>query len=171
MLQWITDNLDTILWGLGGLVAGMIVSTIVVAVVIAKLPADYFQHDKRPKADKGGARVRRIAAQVLGWAIVLTGLFMLVLPGPGFAVLLIGIFLVDFPGKYKLQKKLVGRPGVFKGLNKIRKKFGKQPFVAPASKNDEEGGEASSGKAAKSSGSAVPASAPVAAQAAGARRG
>jgi hypothetical protein len=156
MLQWITDNLDTILWSLGGLVGGMVVSTVVVAIVIAKLPADYFQHDKRPKAAKGGARARRIAAQVLGWAIVLTGLFMLVLPGPGLAVVLIGIFLVDFPGKYKFQKKLVGRPGVFKGLNKIRKKFGKKPFVQPDSADDEAGASASA---------SGPASAPVAAQA------
>jgi hypothetical protein len=159
MLQWITDNLDTILWSLGGLVAGMVVSTIVVAVVIAKLPADYFQHDKRPKADKGGARARRIAGQVLGWAIVLAGLFMMVLPGPGVAVVLIGIFLVDFPGKYKLQKKLVSRPGVFKGLNSVRKKFGKPPFVQPESKDDE----------GESEGKAGPASAPVAAQASGGR--
>lgn len=141
MQQWLLANLDTILWTTGGLVGGMLISTIIVAIIIAKLPVDYFQHDKRPRATQGKDRVKRVVGQVLGWAIVLTGLFMLVLPGPGVAVLLIGIFLVDFPGKYALQKKLVSRPGVISGLNKVRSRLGKPPFEAPKGGEDHQAGD------------------------------
>ncbi|HRD19060.1 MAG TPA: hypothetical protein PLB60_08410, partial [Candidatus Marinimicrobia bacterium] len=51
------------------------------------------------------------------------GFLLLFIPGQGILTILVGIILMNFPGKYRLERKLVQRPGVLQGINKIRKKF------------------------------------------------
>ena len=50
---------------------------------------------------------------------------MLVLPGQGLLTIVTGLILINYPGKYKLEKKLVAMPSVFKALNWIRDKANK----------------------------------------------
>jgi hypothetical protein len=50
-------------------------------------------------------------------------------PGQGILTILIGVMLLDFPGKRRLERWLVRRPAVFKGINRIRARFDKPPLV------------------------------------------
>jgi len=63
--------------------------------------------------------------------LVLLGVIMLVTPGQGLLTLLIGLLLLNFPGKYRLERWLVLRPGVLRGLNWLRRRHGEPPFEAP----------------------------------------
>jgi hypothetical protein len=65
---------------------------------------------------------------LLGLLLVVLGLIMLVTPGQGIVTLLIGLLLMNFPGKYHLERWLVLRPGVLKGLNWLRRRQGQLPF-------------------------------------------
>jgi hypothetical protein len=53
---------------------------------------------------------------------------MLFIPGQGLLTMLIGLMLIWFPGKYRLEKRIIHRPGVLKGINWLRKKRGNLPL-------------------------------------------
>jgi hypothetical protein len=46
--------------------------------------------------------------------------------------LLVGLLVMNFPGKYQLERWLVLRPGVLRGLNWLRRRRDHAPFDTPA---------------------------------------
>jgi hypothetical protein len=73
-----------------------------------------------------------ILKNIVGWAFILAGIAMLVLPGQGILTILIGVSLANFPGKYALERRLVRKPAVARTLNRIREKAGKPRLEIPA---------------------------------------
>ena len=53
---------------------------------------------------------------------------MLVLPGQGLFTIFIGLILSNYPGKYKLERKLISIPSIFKMVNWLRDKSKKPPL-------------------------------------------
>ena len=111
------------LWGAVGVLAGFILICIVVAV----LPRDFFT---RPRRSKGW---KKILKNALGWLTIAAGvaLSLPMVPGPGFVLLLAGLALVDFPGRRKLLRKVISRPGVHRKLNAFRRKLHRPYFLLP----------------------------------------
>jgi hypothetical protein len=56
---------------------------------------------------------------------------MLVLPGQGLLAILVGVMLANFPGKYALERRIISRPAVARGVNRIREMAGRPPFELP----------------------------------------
>lgn len=133
MIEWIKDN-DALFWWLASASAvSFVVSLVVVPMLVARVPADYFAHTRRPSAALGTrpAWVRialRIGKNVLGVLLMFGGLAMLVLPGQGLLTLLVGFVLVDLPGKYRLERWLVTRPRIASGINWLRLRAGREPL-------------------------------------------
>ena len=50
-------------------------------------------------------------------------------PGQGLLTIFIGLVLVDFPGKRTVERKIVSLPGVIRGMNRLRTRFGKPPVT------------------------------------------
>ena len=71
------------------------------------------------------------AKNLLGAALMLLGILMLFTPGQGLLTLLVGLLLMNFPGKYRLERTLVARPGIFRSLNWLRRRRGAEPFELP----------------------------------------
>ena len=65
---------------------------------------------------------------IIGYALILGGLLMLVLPGQGLFTIFIGLILSNYPGKYKLERKLISIPSIFKMVNWLRNKSNKPPL-------------------------------------------
>lgn len=114
--------------------AAFVLTLVALPVAVIYLPEDYFVRHRREPA----VRRRRhplvwalfIAAKnLLGIVFVLAGLAMLVLPGQGLITVLIGLGLMNFPGKYRIEQRLVCRPGVRRFLDRIREKAGKPPLL------------------------------------------
>lgn len=111
------------------------ISLAIVAVIMVKIPRDYF-HKDRPRelwADRHPA-VRFLGAfgkNILGVVLVVLGILMSVpgVPGQGILTILLGVMLLDFPGKRTLEHKLVSRPQVLNAINKLRHRFGKPSLV------------------------------------------
>lgn len=106
-----------------------------VAVFLVKIPPTYFQdlHPRGVWVDRHSAL--RLAAQIaknsLGAVLVLVGIVMSLpgVPGQGLLTILIGVMLLDLPGKRGVERKIVGRPKVLRTINRLRKRFGKEPLV------------------------------------------
>jgi hypothetical protein len=140
LFEWIESNGNLLIVMTAVSAVLLVVSLVVVGIVVVRLPADYFDKDKRAHEweEKNWRRrhpaVRlalRIGRNVLGWGLIAAGLAMLVLPGQGLLVLLIGVMLAEFPGKYRVERWIISRRKISKSINWLRKKFDREPLRIP----------------------------------------
>ena len=94
--------------------------------LVARLPTDYFSPN-RP-APPQPHPLTRILRNVIGAVLLCTGIAMLVLPGQGLLTIVVALLLLDYPGKKQLERRLVSRPAIQRGLNWLRAKRGAQPL-------------------------------------------
>jgi hypothetical protein len=118
-------------------VTSAVVSLIAVAVVLSRLPADYFVNPeaRRPVDRHPVLKVVLVTIQnLLGWFLIVLGVLLSLpgIPGQGILTILMGVMLVDFPGKHRAERWLLTRRGVFTAINALRGRLGKPPLLAPA---------------------------------------
>lgn len=124
-------------YALGGVAvfaASFVISLLVICVLLVKLPATYFldSHDRCLWVDRHP--VIRVAGllvkNALGIGLILLGLALSVpmVPGQGLLTILIGLMLLDFPGKRRLERKILQRPRILAGINRLRLRYGRAPL-------------------------------------------
>lgn len=126
-----------ILLGAALAVAGFVVSLAVTVFVLLRLPEDYFARDRRELPRPGRASVGRvlglIGKNLAGWILIAVGIVLSVpgVPGQGLLTILMGVMLCDFPGKFRLERWIVRRGPVRRGVDAVRKRYGRPPFRFP----------------------------------------
>ena len=138
-MEFLTTWQQPLLWASGLSVLAVAGGIIAVPWVVVRLPQDYFAREERvvwrTSADQSLLMLVAAALKnLLGLLLVILGLIMLVTPGQGILALLIGLMLMNFPGKYHVERWLVTRPGVLRGLNWLRQRRGHAPFDIPQEK-------------------------------------
>lgn len=130
---WQSLTLGKVLFGAGIFVLSMLVSVLIVAIIIVKLPSNYFSSHYQQDFLPGSSWITRwgatIIKNVIGAVLVVAGVIMLIGPGQGILTILIGLILMDIPGKRPLEARLIQRPTVFAAVNKLRGRYGKPPFL------------------------------------------
>lgn len=129
MQDWLEDHTE-LLWLAAASAGVFVIATAAVAIVIVRIPPDFFEREQGEKGATGRGPWR-IARNILGWLLIAGGLAMLILPGPGFLVVLIGVMLADFPGKARVQRWIISRDKVLRFANWLRAKFGKPALTMP----------------------------------------
>jgi Putative transmembrane protein (PGPGW) len=134
--EWLKRHDGTLLWVSIVSLGFVVISLALIPILIARLPSDYFAHERRRafwlRRLSPSLRACVLAAKnLLGLIVVVCGVLMLVLPGQGLLTLLVGLSLLDVPGKYRLERWLLLRRVVFDNLNWIRRRLHKPPFAAP----------------------------------------
>ena len=132
-MEFLSNWQQPLLWASGLSLLALIATIVGVPWVVTRLPKDYFVRSDRVvwRASFDAPLLSLITSMLknlLGLLLVVLGLIMLVTPGQGIVTLLIGLLLMNFPGKYHLERWLVLRPGVLKGLNWLRRRQGQLPF-------------------------------------------
>lgn len=121
MVEWLREHPGLMLSG--GLSLVLLVAGVLGApAVVARLPADFFTRE---------GRATSVWIGVAGWVLVVVGIAMLILPGPGVVVLVVGVVLADFPGKRRFLRWLLGRGRILDGLNRMRARRGKAALERP----------------------------------------
>ena len=129
-ILWFSNHPE-ILIGLGiSSILIFIISVLGISWFVAQIPEDYFLSLKRkPSKWQEKTPILRLVVifgkNIIGFALIIGGLLMLVLPGQGLLTIVTGLLLINYPGKYKLERKLVAIPSVFSALNWIRVKANK----------------------------------------------
>lgn len=127
----------TLLTGMAAFsVVTFVASLIIVPIILARLPSNYFLAENSTQIVSKTNKsvffgVNKLIQNIVGVFLILAGIAMLVLPGQGVLTILIGLGVTNFPAKYKLERKLVSKKSVFKSLNWMRKRAGKEPFIYP----------------------------------------
>jgi len=133
MPAWLTDHEELLLWLFGLSVVTLVAAVLVLPVLLARMPEDYFVR-KRPPPESWRGRhpaVRlalRFAKNALGVALVLVGIPLVPLPGQGIVTILAGLALVDFPGKRRLELRIIRIPGVLRAVNWMRRRAHRPPL-------------------------------------------
>ena len=108
-------------------------SLLIIPWIIGRLKEDFFLHVHEPRVREDEHPVIFILIRILrysvGTLLFIAGILMLFLPGQGLLTMILGLSLLDFPGKGKAVDSLLGLKSVQKGLNWIRKKENKTPFL------------------------------------------
>ncbi len=134
MVQWIRSYQAILMWSAATSAVIFACSLIIVSLFIIRLPDDYFAG----RTPYRKIRTRRhpiiravilISKNLLGCILILSGFFMLVLPGQGVLTILVGIMLLNFPGKYRVERWIVSRGPVLRSMNWLRRKAGRGSLV------------------------------------------
>lgn len=129
--NWLETGFLTLVLFLVSFVGGLAAAT----WVLVRIPVTYF-HEQHPQIPFWVERhpilrwIGLIFKNILGSALVLIGIVLSLpgIPGPGLLTILIGITLLDFPGKRWLERKIIGRPVIFRAVNRLRARYGKPPL-------------------------------------------
>jgi hypothetical protein len=136
LLNWGQSN-DTLLWWLVAMSIAMFALTpVAVGWMLVRLPRDYFtKQQRRPLGSWSSHPALRTvllaAKNLLGVLLVVAGLLMLVVPGQGLLTIAAGLVLTDFPGKFRLERWIVKRPSVWRTINWLRRRAGRDPLEWP----------------------------------------
>ena len=135
VLNWIDGHPAFVLWMTAASVATIIVSAVAGIWTLLWLDEDYLVSD-RPGPRFGWApaplRIALVVAKnVIAWLLLLAGIAMLALPGQGLLTIAVGLVLADGPGKRRIERAVLGRPGVLKRINALRRRAGHRPLRPP----------------------------------------
>ena len=124
-----------VLSGIGLFVVTFVVSIVVIAFLLVRLPTTFFldSHnrdlwiDQHPVLRWSGIVLKNL----LGIGIIVVGVLLSLpgIPGQGILTILIGLVLIDFPGKRRMERAILRRPGIFDRVNRLRGRFGRPPLV------------------------------------------
>lgn len=136
LIHWVSQHT----WLLGALAAGslglLIASVLATPWIVAQLPADYLLRSESRSLKHPMLKLTiTLLRTLIGATLIVLGLVMLVVPGPGIVTLLIGLSVAQFPGKQRLLRHIASRESVFGSLNWMRQRHGRAPLIHPYKRN------------------------------------
>lgn len=139
MIAWLSDLWSSVTWGylllgVGLFLGSLAFSFAAIAIVMVKVPKNYFStHYKRDFLPGSSFIVRWgavIAKNIFGVFLILLGIALSLpgVPGQGILTILLGLIMLDIPGKRPLEARIIKRPAVLSAINNLRAKYGKEPL-------------------------------------------
>jgi hypothetical protein len=140
MADWLYEFYIGLTWakiflGFGLFAGSLLLSTLSVAVVMIKVPANYFSETHSREFLPGSSWHVRWSAMVLknilGIVLVLLGILLSLpgVPGQGILTILLGLIMIDIPGKRPWEARIVKRPRVLSAINALRARYQKSPLI------------------------------------------
>jgi hypothetical protein len=132
---WESLTLGRVLIGVGLFLFSLTISFASIAIVLVKIPANYFSsHYKQDFLPDSSWAVRWgavILKNILGVMLVILGLLLSLpgVPGQGLLTILLGLIMIDIPGKRPLEAKIIKRPAILSAANRLRTRFNKEPLI------------------------------------------
>ena len=131
---WLAENGTLVVW-ISAISVGLCLCGIsLVPLIAARLPVDYLLRLSEGRAADESPRhwTVTVARNLGGGLLLLTGLLLVPLPGPGVFVMLVGLGLMDFPAKRRLMLHLARRRAVLDPINRLRRLLGQQELLDAA---------------------------------------
>jgi hypothetical protein len=134
--EWLSAQSGLWWWVFAASAAVFVASPLVAAWLVVRLPSDYFLQPKRRQSawkpqNPTLSFVIAVGRNLLGAVLLIAGLVMLLTPGQGLLSIVVGLMLLDFPGKYRLQRWLSMRRPVWRTINWLRKRAGRDELQKP----------------------------------------
>lgn len=127
-------TLGNVLLGVGLFLGSLVISFLAIAIVMVKIPANYFSSHYKQDFLPGSHWSLRwgavIIKNVLGLFLIVLGILLSLpgVPGQGILTILLGLIMIDIPGKRPIEAKIIKRPTVLAAMNNLRERYGKPPL-------------------------------------------
>lgn len=110
----------------------IVITTLATPWFVIRLPEDYFTARRKPRVNRGLlALALYILRNTVATLLILAGIILFMLPGPGILVVLVGVATSTYAGKYKLERAIVRQRSVFNMINWIRARYRRPPIIYP----------------------------------------
>ena len=132
---WASLTIGKVVIGVGLFLVSLAVSFAAIAIVMVKIPADYFSsgyvHDFMPGSRRHVRWGALIAKNIFGLFLIGLGIVLSLpgVPGQGILTILLGLIMLDIPGKRPLEARIIKRPSVRDAIDRLRARFDKPPLV------------------------------------------
>lgn len=138
-MQWLTDLWHSITWGqillgVGLFLGSLALSFGAIAIVMVKIPKNYFSSHYERDFLPGSPWIVRwgavIAKNIFGVFLILLGVLLSLpgVPGQGILTILLGLIMLDIPGKRPIEARIIKRPAVLSAINSLRARYDKPPL-------------------------------------------
>jgi hypothetical protein len=139
-MEWFSDiwaslTVGKVFLGVGLFLLSLAFSFAAIAIVMVKIPANYFSSHYVQDFMPGSRWIVRwgavVAKNVFGIFLIGLGIILSLpgIPGQGFLTILLGLIMIDIPGKRPLEAWIIKRPAVLTAVNNFRAKYNKPPLV------------------------------------------
>ena len=139
-MEWLSDfwaslTVGKVALGIGLFLLSLAFSFASIAVVMVKIPADYFStayvHNFMPDSRRHLRWGAMIAKNVFGVFLILLGILLSLpgVPGQGILTILLGLIMLDIPGKRPLEARIIKRPSVRAAIDNLRARYNKPPLI------------------------------------------
>lgn len=131
---WHALTWTEILVFIGLFLASLVLSFVAIAIVMVKIPANYFSSHYRQDFLPGSHWTVRwgavIAKNIFGVFLIGLGVVLSLpgVPGQGILTILLGLIMIDIPGKRPIEARIIKRPTVLAAMNSLRAKYNKPPL-------------------------------------------
>jgi hypothetical protein len=109
-----------------------VIGFLLVPPLAVKLPADHFIRPE-PALDRRSIRawIWYVSRNLFALVLLVAGVAMILLPGPGIITIIVAIAVADFPGKRRVERAFIRTWIVRTALNAMRSKYGAPPMIIP----------------------------------------
>ena len=139
-MEWLSDiwaslTAGRVLLGVGVFLLSLGISFAAIAIVMVKIPANYFSSHYVQDFLPGSSWIVRwgavIAKNLLGVLLIGLGIILSLpgVPGQGILTILLGLIMLDIPGKRPLESWIIKRPPVLSAVNNFRARYSKPPLI------------------------------------------
>lgn len=132
---WANLTVGEIALGVGLFLLSLGFSFGAIAIVMVKIPANYFSSHYVRDFLPGSSWIVRwgavVAKNLFGIFLVVLGIILSLpgVPGQGVLTILLGLIMLDIPGKRPLETWIIKKPSVLSAINKFRARFNKPPLI------------------------------------------
>jgi hypothetical protein len=132
---WASLTAWQILLAAGLFVFSLAISFFSIAVVMVKIPENYFSSHYVQDFMPGKPWLVRwsvvIIKNAFGAFLIILGIILSLpgVPGQGILTILLGLIMVDIPGKRPLEAKIIKRPAILSAVNNLRARYKKTPLI------------------------------------------
>ena len=131
---WSSLTPGRVAFGVGVFLLSVAFSFGSIAIVMIKIPANYFSSHYVQDFLPGSPWIVRwgavVAKNVFGIFLVGLGIILSLpgVPGQGILTILLGLIMLDIPGKRPLEAWIIKRPTVLSAVNNFRARYKKPPL-------------------------------------------
>lgn len=132
---WASLTVGKVALGVGLFLLSLALSFGAIAIVMIKIPDNYFSSHYVQDFMPGSPWIVRwgavVAKNVFGIFLVALGIILSLpgVPGQGILTILLGLIMLDIPGKRPLEAWIIQRPAVLSAVNNFRARYNKPPLV------------------------------------------
>ena len=132
---WANLTVGKVALGVGLFLLSLAFSFAAIAIVMVKIPANYFSSHYVQDFLPGSPWIIRwgvvVAKNLFGIFLIALGIILSLpgVPGQGFLTILLGLIMLDIPGKRPLEAWIIKKPSVLSAVNKFRARYKKPPLI------------------------------------------